>query len=181
MLNIVEPQLSIIRLTNSERQEFQRAESEIGETLNAFLRCGAALSVIRYKRLYRESFVSFADYVRERWGMSESAAGALLTNYHIAQGLQGVGIKLPPEVTQSSMKALGGLPREEGLRAAVWQYALGLAPSASCPPLSLLRKICLTVREALTRRGDGKWEGEGVSVGDNDVDGAGDRVLEGGG
>src|SRR6516225_6440391 len=108
MLDIAEPERTIIRLTSCEREEFARAEVEIGETLNAFLRCGAALSVIRNKRLYRESFVSFADYVRERWGMSESAAGALLTNYHIAQGLQGVGIKLPPEVTQSSMKALGG-------------------------------------------------------------------------
>jgi hypothetical protein len=179
MLNIVEPQLSIIRLTNSERQEFQRAESEIGETLNAFLRCGAALSVIRNKRLYREGYPSFEAYVRERWGMSEGAAGALLTNYHIAKELEELGIKLPLAVTQSSMKALSRVPRLEGLRATVWQYALGLAPSASCPPLSLLRKITSTVREALSS--DGEWEGEGASVGDDEVDGAGNRVLEEGG
>ena len=173
MLDIAEPERTIIRLTSCEREEFARAEAEIGETLSAFLRCGAALSVIRNKRLYREKFVLFADYVRERWGMSESAAGALLTNYHIAEQLEGAGIKLPAEVTQSAMKALSRVPRLEGLRGAVWEYARGLSPGVAWPPVVLLQRITRIILEVLVK--DGTW----ALHEDENTDGASNRVLEG--
>jgi hypothetical protein len=177
VLNIVEPERSIIRLTSREREEFARAEAEIGETIGAFLRCGRSLSLIRSKRLYREAYPTFDRYVAERWAISKAAAGTLLSSYHIAEQLEEAGIRLPHTVTQSSMRTLAGCAREEGLRAAVWQYAVSLSPEAGCPPLALLRRICGIIREALGS--DGVWDCEGASPGDHDdVDGAGNRVLE---
>ena len=70
MLQLAEPKLSIIRLTSREREEFARAEAEIGETIGAFLRCGRSLSLIRGKRLFREAYPTFDQYVEERWAIS---------------------------------------------------------------------------------------------------------------
>jgi len=149
MLDLAEPELSIIRLTGREREELARAEAEIGETIGAFLRCGAALSLIRRKRLYRETHATFDRYVEERWGVSKAAAEGLLSSYHIAEGLQQAGVKLSADTLQSSIRPLAGVPGKEGLRAAVWQYASSLCPVAPSPPAVLLRRIVRTIKEAL--------------------------------
>lgn len=159
MLDLAEPERTIIRLTCREREELARAEAEIGETIGAFLRCGAALSLIRRKRLYRETHVTFDRYVAERWAMSKAAAELLLSSYHIAEGLEQAGIKLPSDTLQSSMRPLASVPGKEGLRAAVWQYALSLCPEAASPPVSLLRRITGIIGEALAGGWDDEVEG----------------------
>src|SRR6516162_7876182 len=141
MLDLAEPERSIIRLTNREREELACAEAEIGETIGAFLRCGRSLSLIRSKRLYREGYATFDRYVEERWAISKAAAGQLLNCYHIAEGLEGAGIKLPADTLQSSMRPLASVPRLEGLRAVVWKYAVSLCPDAGSPPVTVMRRI----------------------------------------
>jgi hypothetical protein len=164
MLDLAEPERSIIKLTKREREEFEECEREIGETISEFLRCGRALSLIRSKRLYRETHATFDQYVVERWGLGIGAADTLLTSYHIAEQLEEAGINLPAQVTQSAMRSLSKVSPVEGLRAATWRYAVSISPGAECPPLSLLRRISGIIRDAL----DG---------GDN-FDGAGNRIEE---
>jgi hypothetical protein len=167
MLDLAEPERSIIRLTNREREELACAEAEIGETIGAFLRCGRSLSLIRSKRLYREGYATFDRYVEERWAISKAAAGQLLNCYHIAEGLEGAGIKLPADTLQSSMRPLASVPRLEGLRAVVWKYAVSLCPDAGSPPVTVMRRITGIIREALAEG----W--------DDDGDGAPGREIEG--
>jgi hypothetical protein len=47
------------------------------------------------------------------------------------------------------MRSLVKLSPLEGLRAAVWRYAVTVAPGASCPPIALLQRISRIIREAL--------------------------------
>jgi hypothetical protein len=162
MLDLAEPQKTIIRLTQRERSELQECESVVTSGLSEFLRVGKALSTIRNKRLFRETHPSFESYVTERWGLGIGATGTLITSYHIAEQLEESGINLPPETTQSAMRALSKLSPVEGLRAATWRFATHLAPGSVCPPVSLLQKISRIIRSELD---DG-----------TDVDGAGNRV-----
>jgi hypothetical protein len=164
MLDLAEPERSIIKLTKREREEFEECEREIGETISEFLRCGRSLSLIRTKRLYRETHATFDQYVVERWGLGIGAADTLLTSYHIAEQLEEAGIKLPAQVTQSAMRSLSKVSPVEGLRAAVWRLAVSMSPGAECPPLSLLRRISGIIRDA-------------IAEGDN-IDGAGNRAQE---
>jgi hypothetical protein len=164
MLDLAEPERSIIKLTKRERKELEECEREIGETISEFLRCGRSLALIRSKRLYRETHATFDQYVVERWGLGIGAADTLLTSYHIAEQLEEAGIKLPAQITQSAMRALSKVSPTEGLRAAAWRYAVSMSPGAECPPLSLLRRIAGIIRDAIAK-------------GDN-VDGAGNPVEE---
>jgi hypothetical protein len=49
-------------------------ETTIERGLKTFVEVGNALAEIRDSRLYRESYATFEDYCRERWGMSKRHA-----------------------------------------------------------------------------------------------------------
>jgi hypothetical protein len=164
MLDLPEIEKSIIRLTGREREELATCEREIGQTISEFLRCGRALSVIRSKRLFRETHPTFDAYIKERWALGIAATETLLSSYHIAEQLEEAGINLPAQVTQSAMRSLSKVSPTEGLRAAVWRYAASISPGAACPPISLLRRISRIIRSALDEC--------------DNVDGAGNYVDE---
>jgi len=165
MLNLAEPERSIIKLTKREHEELKGLEQEVASGLSEFLRVARALSTIRNKRLFRESHPTFDQYVVERWGRGIGATGSMMTSYHIAEQLVDSGIDLPAQTTQSAMRLLSKLSPLEGLRASVWRYAVTLAPGTACPPLSLLQRISRIIRDAL-------------AAADTSVDGAGNRVDE---
>jgi hypothetical protein len=149
MLEVAEPERSIIRLTGREREELASCEETIASGLSEFLRVGRALSTIRNKRLYRETHSTFDLYVSERWSLGSGASGTLITAFHVAQQLEADGIALPTQTTQAAMRSLQRVPPLEGLRAGMWRYAVSLCPGTACPPLSVLRKISQIVRDAL--------------------------------
>jgi hypothetical protein len=165
MLNLAEPDRTIIKLTAREHEQLESLEREVASGLSEFLRVGRALSTIRSRRLFRESHATFDQYVTERWGLGIGATGSLLTSFHIAEQLVDAGIDLPTQTTQSAMRSLAKLSPIEGLRASVWRFAVSLSPGASCPPVSLLQRISRIIREAL--------DADAASV-----DGAGNPVDE---
>ena len=149
MLNLAEPERTIIKLTAREREQLAGLEREVASGLSEFLRVGRALSMIRSKRLFRESHATFDQYVIERWGLGLGATGSLITSFHIAEQLVDAGIDLPAQTTQSAMRSLAKLSPLEGLRAATWRYAVTIAPGTACPPVALLQRISRIIREAL--------------------------------
>jgi len=66
------------------------------------------------------------------------------------------------------MRPLESVPGWEGLRAAVWKYAVSLCPEQGSPPVTLMRRITGIIREALAEGwdddGDGAPEPETESV-----------------
>lgn len=59
-------------LTHDEQCELKQCEETIERGLHTFHEVGAALLVVRDKRLYRKSHRTFEEYCRERWGMANS-------------------------------------------------------------------------------------------------------------
>ena len=149
MLDLAEPERSIIRLTKRERETLIECEHEVEESILEFIRCGRALCRIRSGRLYRETHATFESYCLERWGMTQGASGTLVTSFRIFEQLEADGVKVPSTATQAAMRSLAKLPAVEGLRAACWKYATSLCPGAPCPPLSVLRRIARILRDAL--------------------------------
>ena len=64
-------------LTESEREEFKVCEKTIALGLGNFIEVGLALAQIRDKRLYRERFQTFSQYVEIVWQMSADRARQL--------------------------------------------------------------------------------------------------------
>lgn len=56
----------------------QELEEVIGRGLKTFVAVGDALIEIRDSRLYRETFETFEDYCRERWGFTDRRARQLI-------------------------------------------------------------------------------------------------------
>jgi hypothetical protein len=54
-------------LTTQEQREFAHAERTIARGLKSFLAVGMALKEIRDKRLYRQHYDTFEEYVWRRW------------------------------------------------------------------------------------------------------------------
>jgi hypothetical protein len=163
MLQLSEPERSIIKLTARERDALLECEREVEASISEFLRCGRALARIRSGRLYRESHATFEVYCLERWGMSNSATNSLVTSFRIYEQLEAEGINVPPTATQTAMRSLQQLPAIEGLRAAAWRYGVSICPGAQCPPSSVLRKVSTILRDALDN-----VDGAGNPVDDED-------------
>ena len=66
------------KLSTTERQRLEVCERTIERTLGSFLEAGTALAEIKESRLYRATHPTFAEYVRERWGMGKSRAYQLI-------------------------------------------------------------------------------------------------------
>ena len=66
------------QLTIVEESRLEQLESTIDRGLKTFVEVGKALLEIRDSRLYRETFGTFEDYCRDRWGMERRQAYRLI-------------------------------------------------------------------------------------------------------
>ena len=74
-------------LNELERQELERCETAIADSLPKFMELGAALQMIRDRSLYRETDETFDSYCRRRWGMTGSRAEQVIKASTIAKDL----------------------------------------------------------------------------------------------
>lgn len=68
----------ITQLTSAETERLQALETIVGEGKDAFIRVGSALGEICDSKLYRESFPTFDEYYRTRWGFTRGRAYQLI-------------------------------------------------------------------------------------------------------
>ena len=78
------------KLTQTEKSELKQQELIIDDGLKSFVSVGNALCVIKDKKLYREEFNSFDEYVKERWQIRKDYAYKLIAGSEIAQRVGGV-------------------------------------------------------------------------------------------
>lgn len=104
----------------------QQCEVVIEKGLQTFTNVGNALLEIRDSRLYKETYDTFEDYCRERWGMVASRARQLIAASEIVSNLQSVtNVTLLP-TTESQTRPLSSLEPEQQLEA--WAKAIETAP-----------------------------------------------------
>jgi hypothetical protein len=81
-----------------EQREFGRAERTIARGLKSFLAVGMALKEIRDKRLYRQHYRTFEEYVVERWDFIRPRAYELCAASEVISDLSGIpDIRVLPE------------------------------------------------------------------------------------
>jgi predicted Rdx family selenoprotein len=112
-----------LTLSLEEQAELARLETVIAKGLETFFEVGSALLDIREKRLYRQSYSTFADYCRERWTLSARYAHQLIDSVEVVNDLRKCAIAhfetLPQ--TESVVRPLVNLITED--RQTVWEQS----------------------------------------------------------
>jgi hypothetical protein len=137
-----------IPLTSDEKRLKAEFESIIRSGLETFLAVGEALCEIRRRRLFRCQYATFSQYVKAEFALALSSANGLISNFEIAQNLIAHGVRLPPDTLPTTVKPLAGVPADEGLRTACWQYAQSLSP-ARTPSSTVIATVVRLVRSEL--------------------------------
>jgi len=94
-------QIELVELSDIQvSQSLAYYEGIIGRGLKTFIEVGNALLAIRDGRLYRDDYLTFEDYCRERWGMSRSRAHRVIDAAIVWDNLLPIGNKLPANECQ---------------------------------------------------------------------------------
>ncbi len=125
----IEPE--IVELTEPSRIEQQKRLSELENKIrNAFYEAGLAFREIHEKRLFElEGYNNFRDYLKEKWGKSQSHAYELInTAKIISEDLLPISSeKVPLPTAEAQVRPLTTLEPEQ--RQEVWRKACETAPN----------------------------------------------------
>jgi hypothetical protein len=135
-------------LTDEERERFVTLERQVEES---FLTAARALREINARRLYRESYPTFEDYIRARFDFTKRLAYYYIDAANIADNLFGSELKvhvMPTSETQ--LRPLKNLPPER--QRIVWERAFERA-GGKAPSGALVRQ---TKEELFPSDGNGK-------------------------
>jgi hypothetical protein len=111
-------------LSVAEVQTLAHYEQIIAQGIKTFVEVGRALTAIRDQHLYRESYGTFEDYLRERWDLSRPYAYQLMEASAVVENVSATADIVP--VNEAQARPLATLPPEQ--QAEVWQEAVRTAP-----------------------------------------------------
>lgn len=115
--------VEVMDLTVHEKSELVELETVIENGMRQFIDVGRALLQIRDGRLYRDTYRTFDDYCRDRWGMSKTHANRLIESSKATDNVAPIGVK--PQ-NEAQARPLTRLKPEQ--RAAAWKEAVETAP-----------------------------------------------------
>lgn len=118
-------EIESVDLTTTEAKHLAQLEATIEAGLQTFVDVGRALLEIRDARLYRQSFDTFEDYCRDRWGMSRIHAHRMIEAANVTNNLLPTGNILPTSERQA--RPLASIEPEQQREA--WQRAVDTAPN----------------------------------------------------
>lgn len=136
--------MQVAVLTAVERNELKQREAQIEQSVQAVDTMLEALTIIRDKRLYRETHRDFESYCQDRWGKTWKRWRQLLQSQQVVGSLQDAHasgqIKYLP-TNESQTRALNTVPLDE--RPVVWklaeQVAGGSVPTGAQVELAKLK------------------------------------------
>jgi hypothetical protein len=94
--------------------------------IKTFVEVGQALLAIRDQHLYRQSYETFEEYLRQRWEMSRPHAYRMIDAAQVVDAVSPIGDIVP--VNEAQARPLASLPPEQQVE--VWQEAVRTAPSS---------------------------------------------------
>lgn len=116
---------SNVALTLDEALELKQFEGEIERGLKHFVAVGAALGLIRDRRLYRSAYPTFEDYCEQRWQIGRSRAYQFIESAQVFENVHNCGHAPPANEAQS--RALSAIKDPVQQREA-WTKAVDSAP-----------------------------------------------------
>jgi len=108
-------------LTRSEKKEFLECERIIEQNLIAFYVTGFSLWTIQKKKLYRERYKTFDNYVAERWKLKRTHAYQLINSAKVYENLSAVA-DVPLPANEKQIRPLASLPHD--VQKVVWEKAV---------------------------------------------------------
>jgi hypothetical protein len=130
-----------IPLTSKERALKERLEAIVERGIQKFLEVGLALGELRARRLYRTTHPTFAEYVKDRFGLARSTVDGVIRSAQTAQSLLDSGLDLPANVGEAMIRPISALPGDDDLKAATWEFVQTIAPE--CGPTQPLVSRCI--------------------------------------
>ena len=125
--------ITVETLTAVEATTLDDLELVIEKGIKTFIEVGKALEQIRDQRLYRASFPTFEEYLKQRWGMSRSYGYRQIEGAQVAAIVSPNGDS-PAPATESVARALAPLKDKPEQARQAWQETVeehGPAPTAS--------------------------------------------------
>jgi hypothetical protein len=114
-------------LTTTESVRLCELERIIQKGKDTFVEVGTALAEIRDSRIYRNTFATFEEYCRERWGFDRTYAHRLIESAAVCNVLP-IGNK---PASESQARPLAKLPAEQ--QPAAWEKAQDIAKEEGKP------------------------------------------------
>ncbi|MFE0457751.1 hypothetical protein ACFW1A_00640 [Kitasatospora sp. NPDC058965] len=105
-------------LSAKEEADLEACEAGIQNLQNAFWIAGKSLDTIKEAELHREKHSNFADYVQDRWDISESQAHRLVDAWRLGERIAKLGLK-PRE---SQVREIVPVSKTKGMETAVALY-----------------------------------------------------------
>lgn len=110
-----------------------QCEQTIEKGLATFVEVGEALLRIRDERLYRESYGTFEDYCRDRWGFSRERGRQLIQAAQVVEAVPTI-VGIPSPATESVARELVPLKEDPDVLSEAWAEAVeqhGPTPTAA--------------------------------------------------
>ncbi|MGD0043799.1 MAG: hypothetical protein ABSE84_25910 [Isosphaeraceae bacterium] len=104
-------------ITTAERRDFRQAEATIERNKSAFLEMGRALAEIRDRRLYREAYATWEDYLRDRWGFGRQEAADKISAARLGALLSPISDKAKVPLLEDHLKALAPVAEAADVKA----------------------------------------------------------------
>lgn len=125
-----------VKLSPSESERLGELEDQIGHGMQTFWQVGTALLEIRDARLYRAGWRTFEEYLRGRWGVSESHGYRLMASAEVVNSLVDSSSPIGEEreewpllpKNEAQARPLAGLPGD--VAQAAWAAAVTQADGA---------------------------------------------------
>lgn len=109
-----------------EISRLAKCEEVIDRGLHTFVDVGNALLEIRDSRLYRETYSTFEDYCKERWGWARNYANKLIASAEVVSNLGTIVPILP--MAESQARPLTSLSPD--IQREAWQQVIDTAPES---------------------------------------------------
>ncbi len=144
--------MSADRLSPAEERDLVAQEAIIANARDSiesnYLDIGAALKIVRDRKLYREGGRTFETYCKEKWDYSRQHAYRLIAAYDTAIGLSPRGDKPPTEYAARPLVSLPTEVAQEVMEEAARENN-GKAPTAAQIAAVANRKVQEAARAAL--------------------------------
>jgi len=108
-------------LSKAEKKELLKCERIIEQNLIAFYVTGFSLWTIQKRKLYREQYKTFDNYVAERWKLKRTHAYQLINSAKVYENLSAVA-DIPLPANEKQIRPLASLPHD--VQKVVWEKAV---------------------------------------------------------
>lgn len=93
------------KLSEAEQKEFSELEKQVEPFIASYVTAGIALATIKDKKLYRENYTTFAEYMQDKWKLSHRRANQLIDAAEVAQKVEPLVPLLTERVAREVSKA----------------------------------------------------------------------------